>query len=363
MKISIGILAYNESSLIGKMLDSLFQQNLFQEPIPDMSVEIIVVPNGCTDDTAIVAQKTLANLLDPTIHTNVTWRVDELKQPGKSNAWNQYVHHLSNPEADYFFLMDSDIELLAPQTLNSAINILNNMPEAWVAVDRPIKNIQFKENKTWLEQLSVLMSSLSGNSNTTIAGKPGWICGQFYCARAEKLRKIILPTSLPTQDAFLYSMIATDGLKSLKNPHRVILADSASHIFEAYTNIGRLLRHEKWLIIGSTINELIYNDLLIHQNKEPNAAALIRKRNEKDSLWLDKLVQEVSSVKGWWLIPRFILIRRFLSLLNKPTGKSIILFPLAFIAFLTDLLLAFQANFDLNRGVAFGYWGKKQSSD
>ena len=156
MQISIGILAYNESLSIRAMLESLFEQTLWQEANPEFQVELIVVPNGCTDDTAFVARKTLAKLSQPLVKTNFNWQVCEVKQPGNSNAWNLYVHQFANPDADYLFLMDSDIKLL-------------------------------------------------------------------------------------------------DRLRSAGIPQKVILAGSASHVFEAYTNISRLLRHEKWLILGSAI--------------------------------------------------------------------------------------------------------------
>lgn len=357
LNISMGIVAYNESGSIGKMLHSLFQQSLFSEPDSDMVVEIVVVPNGCTDDTAIVAKDTLKELVNPSLHPNVHWRVCEIEQPGKSNAWNIYVHELSNPIADYLFLMDSDIQLLDPQTLRSMLHLLETMPEAWVAVDKPIKDVTLKENKTLIERLSASVSGLSGSK--AVEGGAAWICGQLYCARSEVLRRIWLPTKLPTQDAFLYTMIVTDCLKAPKDPNRVILAKSASHVFEAYTSINRLLRHEKWLIIGSTINELIYSDLLADGNKQQDAGSLIKQRNEQDPLWLNKLIQAAVKEKGWWLISLFILIRRFQSLLHKPLQKAILLFPLATMAFMADLVLSFQANLEIHQGVGFGYWGKQ----
>jgi glycosyltransferase involved in cell wall biosynthesis len=357
MQISIGIVAYNESALISKMLHSLFQQSLFNEPDSNTAIEIVVVPNGCTDDTAIVAKNTLQELVRPSLHTNVQWRVREIEQPGKSNAWNVYVHQLSNPIADYLFLMDSDIELLDTQTFRSMLDLLETKSEAWVAVDRPIKDVTLKENKNLMERLSASVSGLSGGK--PVEGGAAWICGQLYCARAGVLRKIWLPTKLPTQDAFLYTMIVTDGLNSPKEPNRVILAKSASHVFEAYTSISRLLRHEKWLIRGSTINELIYSDLLADSNQQQDAGSLIKQRNEQDPLWLNKLIQAAVKEKGWWLIPRSILIRRFKSLLHKPPQQAIALLPLATISFIADLILSFQANLELHQGAGIGYWGKQ----
>jgi len=356
LNISIGIVAYNESASISRMLHSLFEQSLFNEPDSDTAIEIVVVPNGCTDDTAIVAKDTLEELVKPSVHTNVHWRVCESEQPGKSNAWNIYVHELSNPTVDYLFLMDSDIQQLAPQTLRSMIDLLETTPEAWVAVDKPIKDVSLKENKTLIERLSASVSGLSGSK--AVEGGAAWICGQLYCARAKVLRRIWLPTKLPTQDAFLYTMIVTDCLKAPKDPNRVILAKSASHVFEAYTDINSLLRHEKWQIIGRTINELIYAELLANANSLQSAGLFIKQRNEQDPLWLGKLIQASVAEKGWWLIPRFVLIRRFQSLSNKPLLQAILLFPVAVIAFIADLLLSFQANLELHRQGQIGYWSK-----
>jgi glycosyltransferase involved in cell wall biosynthesis len=357
MNISIGIVAYNESAQISQMLNSLFQQSLFNKPDSDTEIEILVVANGCTDDTAIVAQDTLKELVKPSLHNNVEWRVCELEQPGKSNAWNVYIHQLSSSLADYFFLMDSDIQLLEPDTLCSMLQVLETTPEASIAVDKPIKDIFLKEDRNLVEQLSVFVSELSGGK--AVEGGAAWICGQLYCARAKELRKIWLPTTLPVEDGFLYNMIVTNSLKSPKEPSRVILAGSASHVFEAYTSISRLLRHEKWLIRSNTINELIYSDLLAEANQQQDVGLLIKQRNEQDPLWLNKLIQKAIGEKDWWLIPPFILTRRFQSLLQKPLHKAIFLLPLATSAFMADLLLSFQANLELHQGLGMGYWGKQ----
>jgi glycosyltransferase involved in cell wall biosynthesis len=357
LNISIGIVAYNESDSISKMLHSLFQQSLFNEPDSDMDVEIVVVPNGCTDDTAAVSKATLEELVKPSLHTNVRWQVCEVEQPGKCNAWNLYVHQFSDPVADYLFLIDSDIQLLDTQTLRSMIHVLEIMPEAWVAVDKPIKDVTLKKNKSLIEQFSVSISQLSGGNAVT--GGAAWLCGQLYCARGQVLRRIWLPTNLSVEDGFLYTMIVTDLLNSPKKPNRIILAKSASHIFEAYTDINRLLRHEKWLIVANTINELIYNDLLANGNQQQDKGLLIKQRNEKDPLWLNKVIQTAIDEKGWWLIPQSILTRRFKSLLNQPPQKVILLLPLAVIAFMVDLMLSSQANLDLHQGTGVRYWGKQ----
>ena len=352
----MGILAYNESSSIGAMLDSLFEQTLWQKADPELKIELIIVPNGCTDDTASIARNNLAKLSQALVNIEFNWRVCEVQQSGKSNAWNIYVHQLAEPNADYFFLMDSDIRLLDRRTLTSMIEILENRPEASVAVDKPIKDISLKPNKNIIETISVAVSNISGQK--TVEGDAAWICGQLYCGRGKILRQIWLPTSLPIEDAFLYKMIVTERLKSRKVPQRVILAGSASHVFEAYTNPSRLLRHEKWLILGSVINEIIYQDLAANNHQNQDVGLIVKARNEQNSLWLEELIKTSVSRRGWWFISPFIFTRRFQSLFNHSFPKIILLLPLSAIAFLLDFVVSLQANLELHKGTKVSYWGK-----
>lgn len=355
MKVTIGILAYNESALIAKAIESLVKQNIFQDVSQDLKFEIIVVPNGCTDDTASIASIALDSFFS-SLSDHVTWQVVEQESPGKTNAWNVYVHELSDPEAQYLFLMDSDIEILDPNTFKSMLHTLEKYPEAWISVDKPIKDVLFKETKTILDRMSIFVSGLSGG-NPRIEG-PAWICGQLYCARASRLREIFLPSNLQADDSFLYTMTVTDGLRTEANPNRVILADSATHKFEAYTQLNRLLRHEKWLIVSSAINEIVFDFLKDRRQDELHIGSQIKQLNEADPNWLRQCTQKAVKKKGFWVIPRFILIRRFVSLRHKPLLKSLLLLPISCIAFGTDLILAIQANRDLHRSSQVGYWGK-----
>ncbi|SKB16031.1 conserved hypothetical protein [Planktothrix sp. PCC 11201] len=361
-KISLGILAYNEALVIPITLESLFQQTLFTEPNPNWEIEILVIPNGCKDDTALVSQTLLEKWLQSSGIPQITGKICEIPEPGLANAFNRYVHDFSDPESDYLIVMAADIQFLEVQTLYSMIQVLETQSEVFVTVDKRIKDVAVKPAQNLKDRLSTLISGLSGNN--PVEGSAAWISGQLYCARSSVLRSIWLPTTLPTDDAFLYTMIVTDGLKSPENPNRVILAPSASHIFEAYTDISRLFRHEKWLIFGQAVNQLLYADLKAHQTEEQNIGALIQQRNQQDPLWLNQLIQQKIEEKNGWLIPRFILIRRFKSLVKKPLPKAILFCPLALTAFLIDLVLAIQVNQEMqekkgySNWVASGSWGK-----
>lgn len=354
LNISIGILAYNESSSIRTTLQSLFQQSLFSKLNPHEIIEIVVVPNGCTDETAAVSRATLDELVKHFPQPNVRWRVCEVEQPGKANAWNLYVHEFSDSAADYLFLMDADIQFLDSCTLHHMLNTLEATPNAWVCVDEPVKDVALKEKKNLMERLSASVSASGGATA---------ICGQLYCGRAAVLRGIWMPPGLQVEDGFLRAMIVTDRFTSPEVVDRVVLAKSASHVFEAYADLNRLLRHERWLVVGSTINAFVFGYLWANCNKQQDAGLLIKRRNEEDPFWLHQFVQAAVSENGWWVIPRPFLFRRFQSLRYHSPLKAILRLPVAVISFLVDLLIFFQANRELHRGDGLGYWGKPQEGN
>jgi len=175
--------------------------------------------------------------------------------------------------------MDADIQFLDPDTLRHMIDELEVTPEAWVSVDTPVKDVALKENKNLIERLSASVSASS-------EGDAPVICGQLYCGRATVLRGIWMPVGLPVEDGFLRAMIVSDRFTSPEVFNRIVLPKSASHVFEAYTDLKRLLRHERRLVVSSTINAFIYGYLWANCNTQQDAGTLIERRNDTDPLWL-----------------------------------------------------------------------------
>ena len=68
MIVSIGMLAYNEAGGIAKTIASLLAQSVFHAGAAAAvdEWEIVVVPNGCTDDTARVADEAFRRELSAT---------------------------------------------------------------------------------------------------------------------------------------------------------------------------------------------------------------------------------------------------------------------------------------------------------
>ncbi|ESA37262.1 glycosyl transferase family 2 [Leptolyngbya sp. Heron Island J] len=345
LTISIGILAYNEADSINKTLQSLSNQSIFNETNLDWDIEIIIVPNGCTDSTAEVAKKTLNQITSNQIkRKRFSWKVCELAQAGKARAWNSYVHDFSNAAADYLILMDADIQFIEETTLQNLILALETNSNASISTDKPVKDVLLKPNKNLIERLSALASGVSGASVDEV-----WICGQLYCARTLVLRRITIPLGVEMDDGYLWEMTVTDMLTTSRNLKRVVRAKDASHSFQAYTDLTTLLSHEKWLIVSDTINSFIFDYLKASNRIGEDLSLVIQKNNDSNPDWVANLVRTRVSSMGRWVIPNWFLYRRFKSLKNYSLFKLFWMLPIALMAFLVDMFISTLANSALHR--------------
>ena len=342
MKITIGILAYNEAVTIPRILHSLFQQSLFQDNNSEI-IEVIVVANGCTDNTVRVAKNLLHSAKFP-------WQVCEVEEAGKSNAWNLFIHQFSASDTDFFFLMDADITLYAHDTLEKMVDVLVQNPEYWVSLDRAIKDVELKENPNLLEKLSIAVSKSSPAQL--------YICGQLYCARASVLRNIWMPAGLPVEDGFLTQMVIRENF-TIKNPtfeKRIVRVNEASHVFEAYTNAIELINHEVRVVVGIVINIFLIYYFNSRCNEQLMAGTLIAQMNQENHFWLDDFVKSTVAKKSWWVIPISLVFRRYRSLRNHSLLNAFFRIPIATLAFIVDLSVFIRANSKLHRQTVTNYW-------
>jgi len=350
MKLSIGVLAHNESDSIGILLNSLCQQSiLINSNLADI-IEIIVIPNGCNDNTAAIARRTLEQLALESSKATWKWKVCEVPEAGKSNAWNFFVHQFSAPDTDFFCLMDADIKLHDIHALGKMLGMLEKNPEYWIALDQPIKDIEQKQSKSWLEKLSVAVSKSSNKGQL-------YICGQLYCGRAEPLRQMYMPAGLPVEDGFLTQMVINENF-TVKNPtfeKRIVRVSEASHIFEAYTNPLDLINHEVRVVVGIVINDLLTSYLQKQCSKTLTAGMLVKKMNQSDPLWLESFKRD-SLAQNKWIIPISLMFRRYRSLRNHSWRKALFRIPIATLAFMVDISIFVRANSTLHHEVITSYW-------
>jgi glycosyltransferase involved in cell wall biosynthesis len=354
MLITIGILAHNEADRIRTALESLFAQSVFSEPADAGDLlrwHVVVVPNGCTDDTAQIARKALQQATGMVAGREVSFLVESLDRPGKSNAWNELIHHIASPETDIFVLMDADIELGHKETIANCIKKLLDDASALVVVDQPLKDFTRKQKLSPTERLSAQASKMYD-------GDPPGISGQFYCARAATLRQVWMPLDISVEDGFLAAMVTSDFFRGEPDPYRIARAAEATHYFEGLSDIRALIKHEARLVIGTLLNCYLCWDtlLFVTPSNGDGAGPLIRDLNRSKPDWYAKMMANEIAARGRWVIPRDMVFRRFIHWRRLPWSQRLPRIPLTLAAFLFDLVVLYVANRKMVSGRAIGYW-------
>ncbi len=347
MNIVIGLLAWNEQDSIAATLASLGTQTLLRHADGGhFHIEVLVVPNGCTDATPKVAGQALAQL--KSAFPSIACRVEPLAEGGKSNAWNQCIHTLSPPNVDYFIMMDADIELLTPNTLESLWQALETTPHAIIATDLPVKHLTRKARLTPVDKL------LLGAGKMTSA-TPGQLTGQLYCARGPALRKVWIPKGLIVEDGFLKQVLCTDGFSQPPDHSLIVRAGGASHLFECYTKLKDIWNHQIRQATGHTL--YTYFTKYVRTNIEQRPIySVIMEKSRNDPEWFLRVIHEEVRGRGWWVMDTPSLTMRWRRVrFAKGAGKLKFLL-LAAAASPFDLAVFLASNARLRTGQVKGLW-------
>lgn len=350
MIISIGILAWNEEECIAATLRSLLDQTLIRGVTTGgpVQVEVIVVPNGCTDTTAEQASLALRTGAENLPPDRFTWRVEPVAQAGKVNAWNLFVHHFCRPDADLVFLMDADIRYDHRDTLSNMIAALNRHPDAAVAVDLPLKHVATKARKSLLDRISLAVSGMTQSA-------PGQLTGQLYCARGPLLRRVHMPLGLIVEDGFLKQMLCTDLMRIPCDNNKVIRAPEASHVFEAYTSVKDVFLNQRRQQIGHAVYTYL-RDYLRERIGEKDAGQIIAENNSRDPDWFRALIRDRVAQGGAWVMYPGAFTARWRRLRNLSPLDAFLRLPVAAAAFLVDAVVLIAANRRLRGGRLAGVW-------
>ena len=355
MIISIGILAWNEEECIAGTLHSLLAQSLIRGLRSDgpVRVEVIVVPNGCTDTTAGQAELALRAGAETRAGDAFTWRVESVAEPGKVNAWNLFVLRFSRPDADLIILMDADIRLDHADTLANMVSALNRHPEAAVSVDLPVKHVAAKRKKSLADRISLAVSGMT-------QAAPGQLTGQLYCARGPLLRRVHMPLGLIVEDGFLKQMLCTDLMRAPSDNNRVVRAPDASHVFEAYTSVKDVFLNQRRQQIGHTVHTYL-RDYLRERVGEKDAGEVIAENNQRDPDWFRALIRERVARGGAWVMYPGAFAVRWRRLRNLSAWRAFLRLPVATAAFLLDVAVLVAANQRLRAGKLSGVWQDTKS--
>jgi len=353
-RVTIGIRAWNEEAIIRKTLESVFQQSLFEElSHRGESCEVICIPNGCTDRTARVAAEVFEEMKRVHPFANAfTCRVEEIKEAGRNHTWNAFVHSISHPETEFLYIMDSDILFTSRETLFSMYAALLDHNKAAIASDRPIKDIQFKKQKSLLDLISLATTDMTA----TIEGQ---ITGQLYCIRSRIARRLYLPKDLGIDDGFIKAIVCTDFFLRPLTPSRIIVAPNAAHVYEAYTSVKEILNNQKRQMIGQAIVHVLLEHLRMLPLKERwDLAPTLRRKDEEDPDWLKKLTAEhLGRERFFWRLFPDALTFRFQRWRKLPIGRRVTHLPAALAGFLVTLLACARAHRHFKCG-QMHYWPK-----
>jgi glycosyltransferase involved in cell wall biosynthesis len=355
MHLTIGILAYNESATIARTIASLLEQSVFTgrgATLPDVQWEVLVVPNGCSDDTQERAVEALRESCAACTAAAVSYRVESLQRAGKSHAWNKLVHEISAPHTDVFVMIDADIEFGHPDTIANCVTRLLTDSHAWAVVDLPLKDFHRVANPNLIARLSMRVSK------TRLAHSTPGISGQFYTVASSRLRNVWLPIDLSVEDGFLMSMIITDAFRSGPDYTRVVRADIGSHYFEGLTRIREVIDHEVRIMIGSVLNNFLCWDMLffLTPRNGPGAGVLVRDLNSQDPDWYRRSMGNQIEIRGLWAIRAPEIWERIGQWWAMPWPRRVLRLPLVLGVFGFDLLVMWLANRKLVSGRAVGYW-------
>ena len=351
--VSLAVFAWNEQEIIASALNSIFEQSLFAELAPRGEFgEVVCVVNGCSDRTPSIAQEVFDRQTLAHPHRKAfRCRVENLPQPGKLNAWNQFVHSLSAKEARCLFMADADI-VISPGTLWNMFRDLEHDPDANITVDRPRKDISFKARKSWRERLS-----LSASQTTQAA--PAQLCAQLYCIRSEVARNIYLPKDLSAcEDGFIKVLVCTDFLSHEVWPRRIRLATNAEHTFQAYCSAAEILKNQKRQIIGQTMVHLIVDKYLknLPPAEKQRLASTLQEKEARDPLWLKRMIADhLQCTTRFWRLYPGLLTHRFRRLATLSPAKWIASLPVALASLPITLISCAMAHSFLKSG-STRYW-------
>ena len=349
MIISIGILAWNEEEVIESTLRSLFEQSLIRElHAVTGRLEVVVVPNGCSDKTEQFASRALAAGAASLPTDRFVWHVHALSEPGKANAWNHFIHRFSDPAADYIFLMDADISFTHPDTLKNMLLALERNIHAEIATDIPQKHVLFKTHKTIFDRISLAIGRMT-------QAAPAQLTGQLYCSRSHALRRIHMPPGLMTEDGYIKFMVCTGMLRHPVDSQRIIRAPDASHVFESYTRIKDIFFNQRRQQIAHSIYVFL-REYLSSRVGERDAGEIVRDNNMLDPDWYRKLIRQRVAEGDWWVIYPGALTARFKRLANLSPARAFLGLPVALIGFLMDAVVLIAANRKLKSGSLVGIW-------
>ena len=352
MKISIGIMLWNEEGTIGMTIDSIFEQSLFKEYRSGIeSIEVVALANGCTDQSIPNATAAFARNLERCGLPYVQARVEALPK-GRSPAWNWFVHTRTSPDVDFILFMDADILINNENAMWSMVDGLNKSPYHPVAGAVGIKDIDLQERKSLSQRITSSFTKMEHDA------RHFYMCGGLYCGRASFFRRIEFPKGFVCgDDGFIASMAITNFFTTDYQFDRILHPVDASFVFEAYGTIPRLFKQHRRRMVGSAVRVMIIDYVRSKQtNGSPDAGTIIRKACQENPSWLEEYCRQRIANSGFGVVPPRAILYRLTQLRRLSLGKKIMRFPLALAGTIWQAAVILSANRSFRSGQYASVW-------
>jgi len=338
IRVDIGVFAHNEARSIVRMLGELTRQDT-----TGLDLRILLLANGCTDDT--VAQARSFVPADSTANARI--EVIDLPQGGKSRTWNRFVHDLSRPDVDVLIFSDADIGIPEPDSLLRLVQGLLSNRRLHAFNSHPIKDIVYRP-----KDLSMMDKAIAMGSETLTNWKKA-ICGSLYAMPATRARALYMPIGLAVEDGFLRAMILTDVLTIDEDFSRIDGGD-VFHIFASERSVMALIRHQTRIVIGSAVNAAAFAALRELPSDQRRSALADASGQES---WLSDVIR--ARLPQWpfgWIPPLYLTKRiRFIAReprnLLRPRQVFVLVMGFGF-----DLVVYINAQIKMARGTGAGHW-------
>lgn len=325
-QVDLGIFAHNEAVGIPAMVAASLAQAQHCAAA-GIDLRVLVLANGCRDDTALRAAAAGAEVAD-------------LPEGGKSRTWNRFVHDLSRPDAEALVFADADIEWTEPDMLARLITGLLARPGLWVLNSQPVKDLALRGAKGLVPRLALKAAGGLDDWKTAI-------CGQLYAMPSMCARAFHLPVGLPVEDGFLRAMVLTDGLTTPEDLTRIDGAEGVFHVYGSETTLRGLIRHQERIVIGSAINLCLF-DYLRSLPPETRASAL--RLAAADEAWLPGVLRARLPRLPFGYVPVHFLVKR----LTRPGALRRA--GVTTLGFGFDLIVYLGAQIRMARGAGAGFW-------
>lgn len=331
LRVEIGVFAHNEAAGIAQTLRSLLAQDLFQSA----QVRLLVLANGCSDQTVAVARAV------PGVE------VVELAPGGKSRTWTRFVQDIAQPGAQILIFADADIILPESDALSRLAQGLIRQPGLYALSSQPVKDLTQTPGGLTLTERLIAASS---------GGLDDWqtaICGQLYAMPADRARQFHLPIGLPVEDGFLRAMLLTDHLTGAEDFSRLAGAAGVRHIYASERRLGPLIRHQVRIVIGSAVNAAVFAAL---RRLPPEDHADELQTAARDDGWLPAVLAAELPRWPYGFVPLHFLTKRLARLAGRVPARTPRRIALALAGFAFDAIVYALAQIKMLRGSGAGHW-------